>query len=168
MAEELRKVLMAGVGAVAKAVEKTAEVIGEVTKSENRERVKSTVEDLAKKGEDTFEKGKVAGGELFGKIGEAFSGLKDVEVDDIKARLSDLADDALDEVERAVAELKRRRAESMAPSCDDMCQDSGDTGMHPESGDKPEGYQAEAEKAADGETSRSDGEDLSEGTNKDE
>lgn len=157
MADELRKVLMAGVGAVAKAVEKTAEVIGEATKGENRERVKATVEDLAKKGENAFEKGKAAGGELFGKIGEAFSGLKNVEVDDIKARLNELADDALDEVEKAVAEIKRWRAENRSSGGDS-------TGMHPESGDKPEGYAAEAEKAADDATPRSDGEDLSEGT----
>ncbi len=159
MAEELRKVLMAGVGAVAKAVEKTAEAIGEATKGENRERVKATVEDLAKKGEDAFEKGKAAGGELFGKIGDAFSGLKSVEADDIKARLSDLADDALDEVEKAVAEIKRGRADNKSSG-------GGDT--HPESGDKPEGYEAEAEKAVDDTAPRSDGEDLSEGTKRDE
>ncbi len=161
MAEELRKVLMAGVGAVAKAVEKTAEAIGEATKGENRERVKAAVDDLAKKGEDAFEKGKVAGGELFGKIGDAFSGLKNVEADDIKARLSDLADDALDEVEKAVAEIKRWRADNKSSG-------GGDTGTHPESGDKPEDYEAEAEKAADDTVSRSDGEDLSEGTKRDE
>lgn len=161
MAEELRKVLMAGVGAVAAAVEKTADAISEATKGENRERVKAAMEDLAKKGENTFEKGKAAGGELIGKIGDAFCGLKNVEVDDIKARLSDLADDALDEVEKAVAEIKRWRADNRAPGGDG-------TGMHPESGDKPEGAETESQKTADSSASREDGEDLSEGTNKEE
>ncbi len=161
MADELRKVIMAGVGAVAHAVEKTADAISEATKGENRERVKAAVDDLAKKGEDAVEKGKAVGGELIGKIGDAFAGLKNVEADDIKARLGDLADDALDEIERAVGELKHRRA-SEKP------QGGEGTGMHPESGDKPEGAEAEAEAAADGTATREDGEDLSEGGKPDE
>ena len=160
MAEELRKVLMADVGAVAHAVEKTAEAIGEVTKGENREKVKAAVEDLAKKGEGAFEKGKAAGGELFGKIGEAFSGLKGMETDDIKARLSDLADDALDDLEKAIGDVKRWRAERKAETVS--------TGAHPESGDKPEGSESEFEAATDRVTTREDAEDLSEGMDKDE
>ena len=162
MAEELRKVFMAGVGAVAHAVEKTAEAISEATKEENREKVKAKVEDLAKKGESAFDKGKAASGELIGKIGDAFAGFKGTEVDDIKARLSDLADDALDDLERAVAEVKRWRASHK----DDM--GGGDTGAHPESGDKPEGAEAEFKAATDDQTTREDGEDLSEGTERDE
>lgn len=160
MAEELRKVIMAGVGAVAHAVEKTAEAIGEVAKGENRERVKAAVEDLAKKGEDAFEKGKAAGGELFGKIGDAFSGLKGMEIDDIKARLADLADDALDDLEKAIGDVKRWRADRKAGAAS--------TGTHPESGDKPEGSEAEFEAATDDKTSREDAEDLSEGTKPEE
>jgi polyhydroxyalkanoate synthesis regulator phasin len=159
MAEELRKVFMAGVGAVAHAVEKTAEAINEATKEENREKVKAKVEDLAKKGESAFDKGKAASGELIGKIGDAFAGFKGTELDDIKARLSDLADDALDDLERAVAEVKRWRASQMG---------GGDTGAHPESGDKPEGAEAEFKTATDDQTTREDGEDLSEGTKRDE
>lgn len=160
MADELRKVIMAGVGAVAHAVEKTAEAIGEVAKGENRERVKAAVEDLAKKGEDAFEKGKAAGGELFGKIGDAFSGLKGMEIDDIKARLADLADDALDDLEKAIGDVKRWRADRKA--------EAAATGAHPESGDKPEGSEAEFEAATDDKTSREDAEDLSEGTTPEE
>ena len=161
MAEELRKIFMAGVGAVASAVEKTADAISEATKGENRERVKATVEDLAKKGENAFEKGKTAGGELIGKIGDAFSGLKNVEADDIKARLSDLADEGLDDLERAISEVKRWRAAH---------KDAGGegTGAHPESGDKTEDSQADMEKAADATATREDAEDLSEGTKDDE
>ncbi len=157
MADELRKVLMAGVGAVAHAVEKTADAISEATKGENRERVKAAVDDLAKKGENAVEKGKVVGGELIGKIGDAFAGLKNVEVDDIKARLNDLADDALDDLEHAIGELKRWRAGQKPEGGDG-------TGMHPESGDKPEGAEAQAEAAADSTVTREDGEDLSDGT----
>jgi polyhydroxyalkanoate synthesis regulator phasin len=160
MADELRKVFMAGVGAVAHAVEKTAEAIGEVAKGENRERVKAAVEDLAKKGEDTFEKGKTAGGELFGKIGDAFSGLKDMEIDDIKERLNDLADDALDDLQKAIGDVKRWRADRKA--------EAASTGAHPESGDKPEGSEAEFEAATDDKTSREDAEDLSEGSERKE
>ena len=161
MADELRKVFMAGVGAVAHAVEKTADAISEATKGENRERVKAAVEDLAKKGEDAFEKGRNAGGELIGKIGDAFSGLKNVEVDDIKARLSDLADDGLDELEKAIGEVKRWRS-------DHKDQGGGSTGAHPESGDKPEGSEAEFKAATDNQTTREDAEDLSEGTDHEE
>jgi polyhydroxyalkanoate synthesis regulator phasin len=157
MAEELRKIFMAGVGAVASAVEKTADAISEATKGENRERVKATVEDLAKKGESAFEKGKTAGGELIGKIGDAFSGLKNVEADDIKARLSDLADEALDDLEHAIGEVKRWRAAHKDEG-------GGSTGAHPESGDKTEDSQADMEKAADFTATREDAEDLSEGT----
>ena len=162
MAEELRKVFMAGVGAVAHAVEKTADAISEVTKGENREKVKAAVDDLAKKGENAFEKSKAAGGELIGKIGDAFSGLKGVEVDDIKARLSDLADDALDELAKAIGEIKRWRAANKEH--DDSDQGGASTGAHPESGDKPEGSESEFEAATDHKTSGEDGEDLSEGT----
>ena len=164
MADELRKVIMAGVGAVAHAVEKTAEAIGEVAKGENRERVKAAVEDLAKKGENAFEKGKVAGGELFGKIGDAFSGLKGMEIDDIKARLADLADDALDDLEKAIGDVKRWRADRKA----EASAGGATTGAHPESGDKPEGSEAEFEAATDDKTSREDAEDLSEGTKPEE
>lgn len=164
MADELRKVLMAGVGAVAHAVEKTAEAIGEVTKGENRERVKAAVEDLAKKGENTFEKGKVVGGELFGKIGDAFSGLKGMEMEDIKARLSELADDALDDLETAIGDVKRWRAERKA----EASAGGGSTGAHPESGDKPEGSEADFTAATDNQTTREDAEDLSEGTKPEE
>lgn len=160
MADELRKVFMAGVGAVAHAVEKTAEAISEATKGENRERVKAAVEDLAKKGEDAFEKGKAAGGELFGKIGEAFSGLKGMEIDDIKARLSDLADDALDDLEKAIGDVKRWRADRKA--------EAAATGEHPESGDKPEGAEADFMAATDNQTTREDAEDLSEGAKPEE
>lgn len=160
MADELRKVFMAGVGAVAHAVEKTAEAIGEVAKGENRERVKAAVEDLAKKGEDAFEKSKAAGGELFGKIGDAFSGLKNMEIDDIKERLSELADDALDDLEKAIGDVRRWRTERK--------NEAASTGAHPESGDKPEGAEAEFEAATDDATSREDAEDLSEGTRRDE
>jgi polyhydroxyalkanoate synthesis regulator phasin len=162
MADELRKVFMAGVGVVAHAVEKTADAISEATRGENRERVKAAVDDLAKKGEGAFEKGKVAGGELFGKIGDAFSGLKNVEADDIKARLSDLADDALDDLERAIGEVKHWRADKK------KAEGGATTGMHPESGDKPEGYEADVEAATDQTTTREDAEDLSEGTNHNE
>ncbi len=158
MAEELRKIFMAGVGAVASAVERTADAISEATKGENRERVKATVDDLARKGESAFEKGKTAGGELIGKIGDAFSGLKNLEADDIKARLSDFADDALDDLERAIAEVKRWRAAHKDEGC---CEG---TGAHPESGDKTEESQADMEKAADATVTREDAEDLSEGT----
>ena len=161
MADELRKVFMAGVGAVAHAVEKTADAISEAAKGENREKVKAAVDDLAKKGEDAFEKGKTAGGELIGKIGDAFSGIKNVEVDDIKDKLSDLADDALDDLERAIGEVKRWRLNNKD-------QGGASTGAHPESGDKPEGTEAEIKAATDGETTREDAEDLSEGSKKDE
>jgi polyhydroxyalkanoate synthesis regulator phasin len=158
MADELRKVFMAGVGAVAHAVEKTAEAINVATKEENREKVKAAVDDLAKKGENAFEKGKAAGGELIGKIGDAFAGFKGTELDDIKDRLSDLADDALDELEKAVVEVKRWRA-----SQKEQCGTSA-----PESGDKPEGSEEEFKAATDNVTTREDGEDLSEGTKRDE
>ena len=164
MADELRKVFMAGVGAVAHAVEKTAEAISEVAKGENRERVKAAVEGLAQKGEDAFEKGKVAGGELFGKIGDAFSGLKGVEIDDIKERLSDLADDALDDLEKAIGDVKRWRADRKA----EASAGGGSTGLHPESGDKPEGAEADFVAATDNQTTREDSEDLSEGTKPEE
>jgi polyhydroxyalkanoate synthesis regulator phasin len=204
MAEELRKILMAGFGAVATAVERTVGALSEAAKPENRERVKETVDDLSKKGEEAYEKSKALGSELFSKIGDAFSGLKEVETDEIKRRLGDLADDALDDVERAIGEIRKWRAERQAqgespgaqpesgaqvepgaqpepgaqvesgaqpesggqpePGAQPESGGQPEPDAHPESGDKPQGAQEEFLKATGRETTREDGEDLSDGT----
>jgi polyhydroxyalkanoate synthesis regulator phasin len=200
MADTLRKILMAGFGAIATAVEKTAGALNEAAKKENTDRIKTTVDDLARKGETAYEKSKAAGSEVFGKIGDAISGLGSVEVDDIKKRLGDLADDALDEVERAIGEIKRLRSkqgESDSAQPADSSEKPGaptDSGgeqhsetpqkpkakaarrsdnsadqpePHIESGEKLEGAEEEFLRRTNSTTSRSDGEDFSEGMDDD-
>lgn len=115
--EDLRKVLMAGLGAVSVATEKSKEFIEGMSQKgeETAQKSKDVLDDLAQKGEAAWEQGKVFNEELKTKIQNAFDGAKEqvsqLDMDEVAQSLSGMTDDALQAVREKLDELIAHRAE---------------------------------------------------------
>jgi polyhydroxyalkanoate synthesis regulator phasin len=90
LSEELRKVVMAGIGATALTVEKSTEL----------------VEQLVERGEMTVEQGKVINEELKHNIKKSFSGENDTSTLD---QLDTMSDEELKAIELKLAEVNEAR-----------------------------------------------------------
>ena len=90
--ENLKKMLLAGVGAAATVVEKSMDVIDDLTK-----KGAEAVDDLARKGGETVEKGKAAGDDLktaLGKKYEEFMSKAPKTAEELEKWVATLSDDA--------------------------------------------------------------------------
>ncbi|WP_294578500.1 phasin family protein [uncultured Thomasclavelia sp.] len=92
--EDLRKLLLAGIGAVAITAEKSKEV----------------VEDLVKKGELTVEQGKVLNEELKHNVAEKLR--KPVSVETVEQDLQKMDVDDLEKLKQKIEELQKLKNES--------------------------------------------------------
>ncbi len=115
LGNELKKILMAGIGAATTAVEKTGEVI----------------EKLAQKGEITYEQAKEMGAEAAAKIKKAVdeSGIADAftckpRVENVKNDLKQMSQEELDEIKGAIDAIyagQPSKAEDACCCCEDDC-----------------------------------------------
>ncbi|MDD3336674.1 MAG: hypothetical protein PHI98_14375 [Eubacteriales bacterium] len=101
--EDLRKILMAGVGAVSTAAEKLPEAL----------------DTLAKRGEETLEQGKVLNEQLRHEIKQAVKENVTVvetamDKDGVLNAMNTMSAEELDAVEKKIAELKTRKADDDA------------------------------------------------------
>ncbi len=129
---ELRKLLMAGIGAVSTTVDKSQELIGK----------------LAEKGEITYEQAKVLSQDVADKVKKAvddcgvkefFSGKPKVEA--FVRELEDMSDEELAAVRQALDSVEQRRKDAKADCCcgDECCEchfESGDKADAPDEGQK--------------------------------
>jgi len=112
---DLRKIMMAGVGAVAVAAEKSKQLIDDLAqKGENAyQDAQPTIDDLAQKGAVALEQGKVFGEEMKLKIKLAFENLKSeaqqLDLDEIGDSLNGLTDDALTALKQKLDEVIQKR-----------------------------------------------------------
>lgn len=110
LSDDIRKVLMAGVGAISTAVEKSAEFVGDIAKKNEDmpEKCKAAMDELAKKGEAAFEQGKAFGNELKTKVKDALDNAS-LGADMVMNSLGEMSDEELDALKLRVEEMQAER-----------------------------------------------------------
>ncbi len=101
--EDVKKILMAGVGAISAAAEKTADFVEDMVDKVDEEKLRGVIDSLAKKGEDVFRQGKACADDLKKKVSEA---LKPDSAADI---VDELTDEELDELLTKARQVKEER-----------------------------------------------------------
>lgn len=123
---DLKKLLMAGVGAVALVTEKSKEVLEELSKKGESaaKEFEPALDALSKKGAQAFEQGCVFGEEIKSKVCRAFEEcderINQMEQEDINASLDGLTDEALYSIKAHAKEiLEKREMEAEKPEHSD-------------------------------------------------
>ncbi len=120
IADDLKKLAMAGLGAAALVTEKSMAWIDELSKKgeETSQNAQPIIDDLAKKGADAFEKGKVIGSDLKDKLTRAFTDCADqmqqMDVNEVKDSMEGMTDDTLSELKahlESVMDLRKSQSD---------------------------------------------------------
>lgn len=113
LGDDLKKLMMAGIGAFSTAADKTKDLIDDFSKrgEQTAQKTRDFVDDMAKKGQETLD----ANQELMDKFKGAFENLKreasQFDADEIVESLGGLTDDALTKVRDKLDDILKRRAE---------------------------------------------------------
>ena len=108
--DDLRKLLLAGIGSVAMTIEKSKKLIDDLVKKGEMtvEQGKDLMDEMVKKGEMTVEQGKVFNEELKHNLKEKVNVTINVEKenDDLLSKLDKLTPEELDQLRRKLAEME--------------------------------------------------------------
>lgn len=133
IAGDLRKLMMAGLGAAATLTEKSAKLIDDLSKKgeEKSKDIQPALDDLAKKGGEALEKGRVFSEEVGKKLSRAFDDcaqrVQQMDIDDVRSSLDGLTDDALGQLKAHLDDLIERRGRGEAGCCGgDGCGDAAE------------------------------------------
>jgi len=111
--DDLRKLMMAGIGAFSTAAEKTRDLINEFSEKgeETAQKTRDFIDDMAAKGEETLE----ANRDLMDKFKGAFESIKkeasQFDLDEIVSSLNGLTDEALEKLNGKLEDVIRHRGE---------------------------------------------------------
>ena len=113
LGDDLKKLMMAGIGAFSTAAEKTKDLIDDFSKrgEETAQKTRDFIDDMAQKGQETLD----ANQDLMNKFKGAFENLKreaaQFDVDEIVNSMHGLTDDALSTLRDKLDEVIRYRDE---------------------------------------------------------
>lgn len=113
LSDDIRKILMAGMGAVATATEKSIEFVDDLAKKteDMPERCRTAMEELSQKGEAAFQQSKAFGNDLKNRVKEAIDGLN-LDLESMLNSLDSLSDADLETLLQRIEELRAQRAEA--------------------------------------------------------
>ncbi|MDL2206460.1 hypothetical protein LJC33_06060 [Eubacteriales bacterium OttesenSCG-928-N13] len=119
MADELKRFMMAGLGAAAVVTEKSINWLDELSKMD----VQPVIDNLAKKGSEAYDQGKVIGQELKEKVQSAFEDcsmqMQQMDVDNVKSSMEGMSDEALDALKDHLSQVMAdRKQQAEAPAQD--------------------------------------------------
>lgn len=126
LGDDLRKLMMAGVGAFSTAAEKTKDLIDDLSLrgEETAQKTRDFVDDMAKKGQETLD----ANQDLMNKFRGVCANIKEevsqINADEIVTTLGDLTDDALTKLRDKIDEVIDYR--NTHPEQADQDQDTGE------------------------------------------
>lgn len=116
--EDLRKIMMAGIGAISMATEKSKEWVEEMAKKGESatQDAQPVIDDLAQKGAAAFEQSKVFGSEMKTKLQQAFENIKteaqQLDMDEVVGSLHGMTDEALETIKQKLDEIAQGRKDA--------------------------------------------------------
>ena len=122
--DDLKKVVLAGVGAMAVLADKSKELVEELSDKGSKvmEDAQPMFDDLGKKGNEVLKQGKVISEEMGKNIKRAIDnvkcGIDQMDLDEIAEGLANLSDDALTELKAKLEGLQAMRCAQAEPSDD--------------------------------------------------
>ena len=126
--DDIRKIMLAGVGAIATLAEKSAELVDALSEKGGKalEDAQPMLSELEKKGDEVLKQGRLLGEEAKARIKQAIEGIErqaqQMDAEEIASSLDGLTDEALEELERKLAGLRAERAQAGEPA--DTSEDS--------------------------------------------
>jgi polyhydroxyalkanoate synthesis regulator phasin len=123
LTDDLKRLMMAGVGAFSTAAEKTKDVIDELSQKggETAQKTREFIDEMAKKGEETLERNKETTDNLKGFFEKIKREAAQLSPDEIVSSLNGLTDDALTKLRDSLDALINRRADEPADECGCGC-----------------------------------------------